>query len=59
MAEQQQLDVKATFIHLPLDVSQAAGQPRDIPSLPAAVSAAAIRLVLSELGGGADETADQ
>jgi pyroglutamyl-peptidase len=41
---------QAAFIHLPLDVSQTAQEPAPSPSLPAAVSARAVRLILQELG---------
>jgi pyroglutamyl-peptidase len=41
---------KAAFIHLPLDTTQAAGEPTNTPSLPAAVAAHAVRLILDRLG---------
>jgi pyroglutamyl-peptidase len=41
---------QAAFIHLPLDVTQAAQEPAGAPSLPAAVSAQAVRLILQKLG---------
>lgn len=43
------LTTKAMFIHLPLDVPQAAKHPTEIASLPASVSAEAIRIILREL----------
>jgi pyroglutamyl-peptidase len=40
---------RAAFIHLPLEVSQAAGEPHGAPSLPASVAADAISLILGRL----------
>jgi pyroglutamyl-peptidase len=45
----QQLASQAIFIHLPLDTSQAAQSASPIPSLPASVSAQALRIVLESL----------
>ncbi|MBI3468876.1 MAG: pyroglutamyl-peptidase I [Planctomycetes bacterium] len=42
---------RAAFIHLPLETSQAAAESRPMPSLPATVTAAAVRIMLSELAG--------
>jgi pyroglutamyl-peptidase len=47
----QQLATHAVFVHLPLDTSQAARYPEPIPSLPAAVSAQALRILLHNLPG--------
>ncbi|MBW3598239.1 MAG: pyroglutamyl-peptidase I [Planctomycetes bacterium] len=41
---------QAAFIHLPLDVTQTAQEQPGAPSLPAAVSARAVRLILEQLG---------
>ena len=43
------MKTKAMFIHVPLDCGQAAAHPEPIASLPAAVSARAIRLILDSL----------
>lgn len=48
-AERMGLKTRSTFIHLPLDVSQTVGLAKDTPSLPASLSATAIRLILAEL----------
>jgi len=40
---------QAAFIHLPLDTSQVIGREKPLPSLPATLMAAGIRLVLDEL----------
>jgi pyroglutamyl-peptidase len=53
LAERMSLATQSAFIHLPLDVSQTAGKPTDQPSLPTAISAAGIRLILDELAGPA------
>jgi pyroglutamyl-peptidase len=45
---------QAAFVHLPLDVTQAAQEHPIAPSLPAAVSAQAIRLLLQQLGAVTD-----
>ncbi len=41
---------KAAFVHLPLDVTQAAQEQPGAPSMPAALSAHAVRLILQRLG---------
>ncbi len=41
---------QAVFVHLPLDATQAAQEQPSVPSLPAAVSAQAVRLILQRLG---------
>ncbi len=49
LSERMALSTKSAFIHLPLDLSQTAGQAQDLASLPAATSAAALRMMLAEL----------
>ncbi len=49
LIEQMNLPTKAAFIHVPLDVSQVVNEPHGTASLPAAVSAEAVRLILEEL----------
>ena len=49
-SERMDLKTQAAFIHLPLDTSQAIGEKHHTASLPAALSAAAIRIVLATLG---------
>ena len=49
LSERMALSTKSAFIHLPLDLSQTAGQAQDLASLPATTSAAALRLMLAEL----------
>ncbi len=49
LAQRRGLRTQSVFIHLPLDVAQAVREPRDSASLPAAVSAEAIRIVLRDL----------
>jgi pyroglutamyl-peptidase len=51
LARQQELRTKTAFIHLPLELSQVVEERRDVAALPSAASAAAIRLILSELNG--------
>ena len=51
LSQQLGLKTQSAFVHLPLDVSQVVGQPQDAPSLPTAISASAIRLILAELAG--------
>lgn len=43
------LPTKTTFIHLPLDTSQAINEPKDTPSLPSTVAARAIRILLEKI----------
>ena len=45
------LKTQATFVHVPLDTSQVMDQDEILPSLPAAQSANALRLILAELNG--------
>jgi len=49
LVQQMNLKTKSGFIHLPLDATQTTGESRDLPSLPAATVARALRLVLEEL----------
>jgi pyroglutamyl-peptidase len=49
LAERLSLATQSAFIHLPLDLSQTAGQLQDMPSLPASVSAAGLQLILEDL----------
>ncbi|HUY93250.1 MAG TPA: pyroglutamyl-peptidase I [Pirellulales bacterium] len=48
-SQQFALCTRSAFLHLPLDVSQTLVERDEPPSLPAAVSAAAVRLILEEL----------
>jgi pyroglutamyl-peptidase len=50
-AAQHGYKTRAAFIHLPLDMTQAALEPHGAPSLPAAVSAQGVGLILGRLGG--------
>jgi pyroglutamyl-peptidase len=52
LAERLGLKTQSAFVHLPLDVSQTAQQAADLASLPAATSAAALRILLAELAHG-------
>jgi pyroglutamyl-peptidase len=47
--ERMKLKTEAAFIHLPLDTSQVVGEKQNTASLPAALSVAAIRIVLATL----------
>ncbi|MCA9198632.1 MAG: pyroglutamyl-peptidase I [Planctomycetales bacterium] len=49
LIRQRQLNCHAMFVHLPLDVSQAAESKTPIPSLPSSVCAKGLRLLLDEL----------
>jgi len=49
LAEKTSLATRATFVHLPLDVTQVAHGSKDTASLPAETSARALRLLLGEL----------
>ncbi len=53
LAERRGLRTQSAFLHLPLDPSQVIGQTRDLPSLPAATVAAALRLILADVVSGA------
>ncbi len=48
-AERMGLRTRSAFVHLPLDLSQTVGLTRATPALPTALSAAAVRRILSEL----------
>ena len=50
LAVQMRMPTVSAFIHLPLDISQVAGEMQDTPSLPTEVSAAALRIILDSLG---------
>jgi hypothetical protein len=43
------LETKAAFVHLPLDVSQTAERAQGLASLPTAISADALHVILAEL----------
>lgn len=49
LATRMSLKTQAAFIHLPLDPSQTVGQARDLASLPAALTARGLSLLLEEL----------
>jgi pyroglutamyl-peptidase len=49
LSERLALRTQSAFLHLPLDVSQTLAEREELPSLPAAVSAAALRVILEEL----------
>lgn len=51
-AERLALSTQSAFIHLPLDCSQTAGLREDLASIPATISAVALRLILAELCRG-------
>ena len=53
-ADIQGLKSRATLLHLPLDGSQDSDQGSDAPTLPAATSARAVRLILEELVADAE-----
>ncbi len=52
LAERMALKTRAAFVHLPLDPSQTAQQAPELASLPADVSAEALRAILTELARG-------
>jgi len=47
--EQENLKTEATFIHLPLDVSQITGEAIEMASMPSDMTARAVRLILEQL----------
>jgi pyroglutamyl-peptidase len=49
LAEQNSLTTRPVFVHLPLEVSQALTESKDVATMPATTMAAAIRLILDEL----------
>jgi pyroglutamyl-peptidase len=48
-ARQKGLRARSAFVHLPLDVSQSAGEERETPSMPTSVAVRAVRMILDEL----------
>jgi len=52
LAERMGLKTRSAFVHLPLDVTQAAAQALDSAALPAEISARAVRIILMELAKG-------
>ena len=52
IARQRGLRTKAAFIHVPLNLSQVVEEQQDVPALPTATSAAAVRQILQELSDG-------
>ena len=54
IVERMALQTRIGFVHLPLETSQAASDGGKVPSLPASVSAAAIREVLAAVVGIGD-----
>ena len=51
-AERMALQTQSAFLHLPLDCSQTAGLREDLASMPATMSASALRAILTELARG-------
>ena len=51
LAERLNLKTQSAFIHVPLEISQAAQAGNEKPSLPASVTSRALRLILAELDG--------
>jgi pyroglutamyl-peptidase len=49
LAERLAIKTQSAFVHVPLDVSQAVNEPHGTPSLPAGLTAEAVKLVLDEL----------
>jgi pyroglutamyl-peptidase len=49
LAERHGLRTKSTFLHLPLDICQAAKEHETLPALPASVSAKALRMIIAEI----------
>lgn len=49
LAQQQRLRTQTTFLHLPLDISQTCGSFKETASLPTHISAAGLRLIVSDL----------
>lgn len=48
-SQQFALRTRSAFLHLPLDISQTLAERDELPSLPVAISARAVRLILEEL----------
>jgi len=53
--DRQKLPTQAAFIHLPLAPSQVIGDRDEVPSLPTSIGAAALRIILENLGKQKDE----
>jgi pyroglutamyl-peptidase len=51
MVATRKLRTRAAFVHLPLAPEQVLGERQDWPSLPTAMAAGALRMILEELGG--------
>ena len=51
LAERMALATQSALIHLPLDVTQTVDPADEFPSLPTALAAAGLRLILDELAG--------
>ena len=51
IAQQQGLKTRAAFIHLPLAPQQVLSERSDTPSLPSAICAEGVRLIIRNLGG--------
>jgi pyroglutamyl-peptidase len=51
IAQQQSLKTRAAFIHLPLAPQQVLSERSDTPSLPSAICAEGVRLIIRNLGG--------
>lgn len=49
LAQQKNLRTRSAFLHLPLDLSQSTKATQEMAALPAALSAAALRLIVEEL----------
>lgn len=49
LIERMSLPTQAAFVHLPLDASQVLDRPQPMPSVPAPLAAAAVRLMLEEI----------
>lgn len=58
-ADKLGLETKAAFVHLPLDVAQAASEPCATPCLAAKESARAVRWLLEQVLGPAEHPASQ
>jgi pyroglutamyl-peptidase len=51
-AERNGLRTRAALLHLPLEACQTAATGQDLASMPRAMAAAALRIILAELAGG-------
>jgi pyroglutamyl-peptidase len=49
LTQEMQLKTRSAFIHVPLDASQTAAQAQDMASMPASMSAMAVRMILDDL----------